>query len=68
MGGNQRLDLRKDGLGLMWLRPECHGPCEVQLDYDGGWELRACRWLSFMALAGLLAGLPLSWYFRHRRG
>jgi hypothetical protein len=66
-GGDKRLELRKDGLGLMWLRPECNGPCEVQLDYDGGWELRVCRWLNYMALAGLLAGLPL-WYFRHRRG
>jgi hypothetical protein len=43
----------KDGLGLMWLRPECSGPCEIVLDYDGGWELRLCRWLSWLALAAL---------------
>jgi len=22
------------------------------MDYDGGWQLRICRWLSWMALAG----------------
>jgi hypothetical protein len=44
----------KDGLGLMWLRPACAGACEVVLDYDGGWELRICRWLSWLALAALL--------------
>ncbi len=46
--------LQKDGLGLMWLRPDCSGPCEIQLVYDGGWELRLCRYLSCGALAGLL--------------
>jgi hypothetical protein len=44
---------------LMWLRPECNGPCDVQLDYDGGAELRAYRWLSFISLAWLLIGLPV---------
>jgi hypothetical protein len=49
--------LRKDGLGLMWLRPGCNGPCEVVLDYNGGWELRLCRWLSWLALGAALVGL-----------
>ncbi len=44
----------KDGLGLMWLRPACNGSCEIVMDYDGGWELRICRWLSWLALAALL--------------
>lgn len=64
--GNRHPQLGKDGLGLIWFRPECNGPCEVRLDYDGGWELRLCRWISLLAIAGLLAGLPL-WYFRRRR-
>ena len=50
----QGRELRKDGLGLMWLRPECAGPCEIRLDYDGGWELRACRWITYAALGGLV--------------
>ena len=57
--GNRPVPVWKDGLGLMWLRPECIGPCEVQLDYDGGWELRFCRYLSFMAMAALVV-VPLS--------
>jgi len=47
------LAVYKDGLGLMWLRPAGDGPCEIVLDYDGGWELRLCRWLSWLAIAAL---------------
>jgi len=46
--------IHADGLGLMWLRPDCHGPCEVQLEYDGGAELRICHLLSAGALAALV--------------
>jgi hypothetical protein len=55
--GGQSREVRKDGLGLMWLRPGCTGACEVVLDYDGGWELRLCRWLSWFAMALALAVL-----------
>jgi len=51
------LQLHKDGLGLMWLEPDCAGPCEILLDYDGGWELRICRSISAAALL-TLALLP----------
>jgi hypothetical protein len=57
--------IERDGLGLMWLRPACSGPCEVQLDYDGGWELRLCRWLSSLAIASLVI-VPLWLRFRRR--
>jgi hypothetical protein len=50
----QPRELKEDGLGLMWLRPAHTGPCEVVLDYDGGWELRLCRWLSWVALLAAL--------------
>jgi hypothetical protein len=43
--------LRRDGLGLMWLRPGVAGACTVEMRYDGGWELRLCRWLSLATLA-----------------
>jgi len=52
----QPRELYKDGLGLMWLRPAHTGPAEVVLDYDGGWELRLCRWLSWLAIAALAVG------------
>ena len=45
-------EIRADGLGAMWLRPDSAGPAMVELDYDGGWELRVCRWIG---LAGILA-------------
>jgi hypothetical protein len=48
-----------DGLGLIWLRPDCSGACELVLDYDGGWELRLCRWLSWLAIAALAIMLAL---------
>jgi hypothetical protein len=51
----QSRELRKDGLGLMWLVPGVTGNCEIVLDYDGGWELRLCRWLSWLAIGGLAA-------------
>jgi hypothetical protein len=55
--GGRAVEIHKDGLGLMWLRPGCNGPCEVDLEYDGGWELRLCRWLNYLAVAGLVFGL-----------
>ena len=44
----------KDGLGLMWLKPECNGPCEVVLQYTGGWSLWTARIVSYAAIAGFL--------------
>ena len=55
--GGQRREIRKDGLGLMWLQPECSGSCEVELTYDGGWELRVCRWISAVATGALFLAL-----------
>jgi hypothetical protein len=53
----RNIPLVRDGLGLMWMKPQCAGPCEIQLDYDGGWQLRLLRWLSFAAMAVLVGGL-----------
>jgi hypothetical protein len=52
--GGRPQQIFKDGLGLMYLKPACTGSCEVVLEYDGGWELRLCRWLSWAALAALI--------------
>lgn len=60
--GGHSVPLRKDGLGLTWLSPGCNGACTVELEYDGGWELRLCRWVSILALLGLVIGLPLVHY------
>jgi hypothetical protein len=50
----RNLPVLRDGLGLMWMKPECAGPCQIRMDYDGGWHLRLLRWLSFAAMAALL--------------
>ena len=57
--GGQDRKLNRDGLGLMWLRPGCAGPCEIELDYDGGAELRICRGISYAAIGALILFLPL---------
>jgi hypothetical protein len=64
--GGRALPLKSDGLGLMWLQPECSGSCEVQLDYDGGWELRLCRYLSYAAILALFV-VPLARGFARLR-
>jgi len=58
----RKLAVGKDGLGLMWMRPECAGACEVRVEYDGGWALRLLRWLSFGAIAGLVVGVLWAWW------
>jgi hypothetical protein len=64
--GGQSRPVHKDGLGLMWVEPGCNGPCEIVMDYDGGWELRLCRWLSWIAAAAVVAVCAME--LRKRRG
>jgi hypothetical protein len=52
--GSRAIPLKKDGLGLLWLDPRCQGPCDVQLNYIGGWELRLGHYLSFSAIVSLV--------------
>ena len=64
--------ITSDGLGLQIIQPDCNGPCDIRLVYDGGWELRLCRWASALTILGLLAGSvirrrrqsPYSWQRR----
>ncbi len=51
--GGRRVQVFKDGLGLMWMRPGCNGACEIVMDYDGGWEWWICRAISYGAILGL---------------
>jgi len=53
------LRIQKDGIGLMWFDPQCSGPCAIDVKYDGGWQLRILRWLSFAAMAALVAAFLL---------
>jgi hypothetical protein len=42
--------LGADGLGQMIVEHGCDGPCTLELTYDGGVEMRICRWLPLLAL------------------
>lgn len=46
----RRLEIRPDALEQMIIAPDCSGPCEVRLVYDGGPEMRAARAASVLAL------------------
>jgi hypothetical protein len=44
----------RDGLGLLVVKPDCSGPCTVELSFDGGAEYKALRvasWLAVLAVA-----------------
>jgi len=54
--------LVRDGLGLMIVKPDCSGPCTIDLSFDGGAEYKVARVASWVAaLAALLwlaTGIP----------
>ena len=45
--------VRPDGIGLMVVETACVGPCDVRLEFDGGWEWRICLAASAVTLLGL---------------
>jgi len=47
-----RRAIEKDGIGLMAVRPDCIGDCEIALTYDGGWETKLCWAASILTLMG----------------
>jgi hypothetical protein len=46
----RKTETHRDGLGLMWLRPDTAGEAVFELRYDGGWEWRLCAALSGAAV------------------
>jgi hypothetical protein len=64
----RKIVVSKDGLGLMWIKSQCAGPCEIRFAYDGGWQLRLMRWISFAAIAVLVAGSAWMCFRRFRPG
>jgi hypothetical protein len=59
--GSQR-PVDRDGLGMLVIRPECNGPCEIELFYDGGLERKITRALSWL----VTIGVPLGYAIRRR--
>lgn len=60
--GGQEVPLEAEGLGQIWIRPGCDGDCSIELEYGGGFELWAVRWVS------LLAGLSMAALLWRGRG
>jgi hypothetical protein len=45
--------ITRDGIGLLTIHPDCAGPCEIELSWDGGLERRICRILSLLVMLGV---------------
>jgi hypothetical protein len=60
INGGQRT-VRADGIGLTVIDPNCLGSCEIDLEFDGGWESRLCRTASvgMLILLGVAASTRL---------
>jgi hypothetical protein len=46
-----------DGLGMLVIRPDCRGPCEIELSFDGGLEAKVTRYLSILTMLGVIGGV-----------
>src|SRR6202011_1401887 len=46
------IPIRRDGIGLMALQPDCHGPCEIDLHFGLGPERAVCWILSCLVMLG----------------
>jgi len=55
--GNREVPVRKDGIGLIVIDPQCSGPCEVSLWYGVSAEAWLCRILSAVATLYLIRRL-----------
>jgi len=49
-----------DGLGMLVVAPDCRGPCEIRLHYDGGPEATLTKWLSRLAWVAMGTWLVVS--------
>ncbi len=57
----------KDGLGFMYLVPGIAGPATISMDYDGGTEMIAARWISLVTLVLLGVACLIPRRFRSQR-
>ena len=64
-GAPQRVT--SDAMGLTIVKPECDGPCTIDLLYDGGVEAEACRIASGAVSAAALLWLIAGFLKRPRR-
>jgi hypothetical protein len=60
----KRQPIRPDGIGLMAIEPDCHGPCEISLRYTGGTERVVAR---AMSVAAMLLAVAFGWLAATRK-
>lgn len=56
--------LSQDGLGLMYIEPNCNGTCWIEFWYDGGFEMSIAHWLALTSW--LFAGGLVVSHFRKK--
>ncbi len=49
-------EITRDGIGLMSIHTRCDGTCAIDFVFDGGFERKICRILSWSVSAGMLLG------------
>jgi hypothetical protein len=64
--GGQLRRTYSDHLGQLVVEPECEGPCTVEISYDGGFEMRLARAISWAALMAGFTWILLDWRRRTR--
>ncbi len=52
--GGVEVPIEKDALGLMTIYPRVGGACVIDLNYDGGVEMRIAQWISGITALALL--------------
>ena len=57
----KQVEVLKNGLGLIAVAPNCDGPCDIRLVYDGGWEQRLCRWTSMLTVLAIMVWGSMPW-------
>src|SRR5581483_4010897 len=53
VAGSER-KIESDALGMMVIHPECTGACTLEMNYDGGREMRIAKIVSFASVATCL--------------
>jgi hypothetical protein len=58
-------EVTRDGIGLSVIHANCEGFCMIDFIFDGGWERKICRTLSWITAIGGIAGAFVA--FKRRR-
>lgn len=67
-GPRGRLPVERDGMGFLVIRPDCEGPCNIQLTFDGGKEKAMLRIVTASAWMVVLFLFGRHWYRKRRSG